>query len=643
MWSDNETKTDLIGFKVHSDLVLSVVTDDTMLPVVMGVFGDWGGGKSSIMQMLQEDLQSPQHEDVVCLYFNGWTFEGYEDSKTALLSSILIQLGEHKTFGPALKEKVVGLLGRVKWMEVAKLGVKHLGVPLAVGAMTGGVGAVPALAASLVPGLTGGGGSKSEGKDSSEEEDTNWLDLVAANKGKPDLLEVRKFRQDFEKMLDGTSIKSLVILIDDLDRCLPERIIETLEAIKLFVAVPKTAFVIGADQRIVRHAIATRYVARQLKTEDATAQEQYDLTRDYLEKLIQVPYNLPRLSPSEIETYINLLACQKFLNGGACTNVLKHWGERRRENFYAAYGHGAISEALCGEEMPVELQQHLTWSNAIAVVVTEGLKGNPRQVKRMLNAMLLRKKLARVAGINIKDHELAKLMVLEYTHEKLFKTLNDWQASADGFPPKLKMLEESALAENNKKPKLDDTVKDWEDSSVQRWLRMSPPLGDVDLRDYFWLMRDRTSATLAGTTMVSTLVRRLFDDLVSDNEAGQDAAALSAAELDANERESLLHLLQQQTERHPDQESGSTALYTLAQSKFPGAAETLIKALRASAADKVTPSVPSKLEALAHADKNLAPAILDLFKHLGCNKETSIGIAVEQSAANLQKRRGARN
>ena len=37
MWSDNETKTDLIGFKVHSDLVLSVVTDDTMLGRLAGL------------------------------------------------------------------------------------------------------------------------------------------------------------------------------------------------------------------------------------------------------------------------------------------------------------------------------------------------------------------------------------------------------------------------------------------------------------------------------------------------------------------------------------------------------------------------------------------------------------------------------
>jgi hypothetical protein len=60
MWSDNETTDDLLGFQVHADLVRSVVTDPKMLPVTIGVFGDWGGGKTSIMKMLERDLD-PEH------------------------------------------------------------------------------------------------------------------------------------------------------------------------------------------------------------------------------------------------------------------------------------------------------------------------------------------------------------------------------------------------------------------------------------------------------------------------------------------------------------------------------------------------------------------------------------------------------
>ena len=292
MWTDNETKTDLLGFKVHSDLIRSVVTDDKLLPVVLGVFGDWGGGKSSIMQMLQDDLKDKQYRDVVCLYFNGWMFEGYEDAKTALLSSILIQLGEHKRFGSKAKDKVVGLLKQVNYMELLKTGAKpgmKYALPLLLTYLSGGTfpAIVPAMAGAMLneKRVPEESSPESDGKDEKEGNDekkeaVNWSKLIRESKDKPDLLEIRKFRDDFEKMLKSTKIKSLVILIDDLDRCLPERIIETLEAIKLFVLVPRTAFVIGADPRIVRYAIGTRYVKQQIGESDITRIEADDLIKD---------------------------------------------------------------------------------------------------------------------------------------------------------------------------------------------------------------------------------------------------------------------------------------------------------------------------------------------------------------------------
>lgn len=640
MWSDNETTVDLLGFKVHADLLRGLVTEPTMLPVVVGVFGDWGGGKSSIMRMLEKDFESAEYADTVCLYFNGWMFEGYEDAKTALLSSILIQLGEHKRFGPKVREKVTGLLKRVKWMEVAKFGVKHVGVPLAAGLLTGGVGALPAALASLVP--TGSPsepakvGGPAAGKEKGESEDgdeINWVEMIKSDPGKPDLLEIRKFRKEFEKMLEATSIKSLIILIDDLDRCLPERIIETLEAIKLFVAVPRTAYVIGADPRIVKHAIATRYVKRQVGTDEASRQEEYDLVQDYLEKLIQVPYYLPRLSPAEIETYINLLACQKHLDSAQCELVLGHWSEKRKGNFYAAYQHGAIREALGRDDaITEELGRQLSWSNAIALVITEGLKGNPRQVKRMLNAMLLRKRLAGVAGIDIRDEVLAKLMVLEYAHWPRFQELNDWQAAEGGHPEKLKRLEEWAIAEEgDRRIKLDDALGVWNTPSLRSWLRMQPAVGELDLRDYFWLVRDRTSSTLAGVQMVSPLVRRLFDQLTGENEGEQHMAARESARLEAPERESLLELLRQQVERHPDRIAGPAALTMLAENKLEGAAATLFSALTGADAGALEPGVAFRLQALGKGDPELSEGARRVLEHLRARKETRVGKAAEKT------------
>lgn len=630
MWTDNETTTDFLGFKVHSELIRDVVTDSAILPIVMGVFGDWGGGKSSIMKMLERDLESDK--DIVCLYFNGWMFEGYEDAKTALLSSILLQLGEHKHFGSKVKEKVVGLLKRIKWMEIARLGVKHVGVPLATGLLTGGATTLPTLAASLVPSMLGS--SETEAcKESEDTEDTNWLELINTDSSKPDLLEIRKFRQDFEKLLAETNIKSLIILIDDLDRCLPERIIETLEAIKLFVAVPKTAFVIGADPRIVRHAIAMRYVARQLRDESSSRQDEYDLVTDYLEKLIQIPYYLPRLSPAEIETYINLLLCQKYLEQEKCSVLLNHWSSKRSNNFYAAYRYSAIKEALGDGAISSDLEQQLAWSNAISQVITEGLKGNPRQVKRMLNAMLLRVKLAKVAGMSIRSEVLAKLMVLEYTHIQLFQELNKWQTIDSGYPKNIKLLEEAALTGDSETTSTDDGLKEWRTVSLQNWLRMQPPLSDIDLRDYFWLARDRTSATLSGVTMVSPLVRRLFVQLIDDNKGEQQLAAREAVNLDENEREALLHLLQQQVERHPDRDTGPEALSLLVEQKLDGAAPTLFKALRNASVSNVTPSVAFKLQSLAKINLDLKQEVIPLLEYLKNAKATKVGKAAEKVLA----------
>lgn len=115
---------------------------------------------------------------------------------------------------------------------------------------------------------------------------------------------IATFRELFEELVDDMGYKAVVVYIDDLDRCEPKRIIGCLEAVKLFVNVRKTAFIIGADERIIEYAISQHYPI-QMKKEDISSP-----FSDYLEKLIQLPYKLPRLSDNEQETYITLLLCK---------------------------------------------------------------------------------------------------------------------------------------------------------------------------------------------------------------------------------------------------------------------------------------------------------------------------------------------
>jgi len=247
MWSDNDTTEDLIGFRVHAELIRDVVEDDTVLPVTIGVFGDWGSGKTSIMKMLQAELA--KNEGIAVVYFDAWLFEGYDDAKSALISSILKQLMDNKRFPAELKATGLKLMKRVNWMRLMKMGWDNVALPAVLAYATGGATAVPA----VIAGLKALFGKPEETLKSEQAE------KLLKDPEDDETTEVKDFRDKFGELLRESKFKSLIVLIDDLDRCSPDRIVENLEAIRLFLNVDKTAFIIGADPRIVRHGIAVRY------------------------------------------------------------------------------------------------------------------------------------------------------------------------------------------------------------------------------------------------------------------------------------------------------------------------------------------------------------------------------------------------
>ena len=598
MWSDNETTLDLLGFRVHADLIRSVVLNRKLLPVTIGVFGDWGGGKTSIMKMLETDLdpenytdpdEKAKYENIACLYFNGWLFEGYDDAKSAIISSVLLQLGEHKRFGPKIRDNVVSLMKSINWMRVARLGLKEVALPAVAAYVSGGASIVPSLVKSTA-GLIGGlkdestdEVEESSGDKSDDTEGVNWEELIKSDKTPASPLDVRSFRERFAKMIDDSDIQCLVIMVDDLDRCSPERIIENLEAIKLFLNVDKTAFVIGADPRIVRHAIAVTYSPDKMRGQEEEGEAPDSLITDYLEKLIQVPYRLPRLSPAEVETYMTLLFCQRELKQDLFSKCVTKCEEAREKNRYSVFGYADVEKTIGNENLPDNLAQSLIFCSHASPLITEGLKGNPRQIKRFLNALMLRKELASVAKLsNIRDDVLVKLMVLEYAHLKEFLKLFNWQQSQDGFPEQIKEWEMSIKEVEGDIDKLESdkiTEKRWDTKSVRRWLAMEPNLSDVDLRDYFWIARDRLEATLSGAALISPIVRLALSDIISGNSAKVNQALQTVKELEEDERVSFLDLLGNHINRHTNEKPGYDAFRELINSDIPGSVESYLNVL----------------------------------------------------------------
>jgi hypothetical protein len=533
MWSDNDTVEDLIGFRVHAELIRDVVEDDTVLPVTIGVFGDWGSGKTSIIKMLQAKLE--ENPEIAVVYFDAWLFEGYDDAKSALISSILKQLMDNKRFPAALKDKAEKLVKRVNWMRLMKMGWDNVALPAVLAYATGGATAVP----SLIAGLKALFGKPEETLKSDE------AGKFLKDSEDDAITEVKDFREKFGELLRDSKFKSLVVLIDDLDRCSPDRIVENLEAIRLFLNVDKTAFIIGADLRIVRHGIAVRYhqaldAARNsasIGEKPGEAAEQ--LVNDYVEKLIQVPYHLPRLSPAEIETYLSLLFAKRHLPAEDFNICLAQCETRRAANRFGPFGLSDIQGALKEKSVPDTLKASLSFTAGAAHLITENLKGNPRQVKRLLNAFVLRRKLARVANIStFREDVLLKLMLLEYSNEARFRELARWHEEQNETPKQMHDMEAGT-----------GWPQEWEKEALQRWVRMEPKLSTVDLSEYFWLVRDRLASSQIGLSLTPPAVRACYDALLS--ESGRKQADGLLRGLREGEVDMLTSLLSKSLHRAP--------------------------------------------------------------------------------------------
>jgi hypothetical protein len=386
MWPDNETSIDLLGFDYLVDSLEIVLTNKRLLPVTVGVLGDWGSGKTSLLQMAQQRLAASG--DYVVVFFSPWRHEAYEEVKTALMDAVLTKLSERipeddskQTILRKLRHKLARMMagpaaaGRVMAPALGSMAAAHEGLPPEFGAAAGSA------AIAGIQAVTSEVAGDQAGQSSS-----------------PTIFEsVTGFRDEFESLvasLEG-EIKGVVVLIDDLDRCLDPTVIDVFEAIRLFLQVSSTAFVIAANRAIVQAAVERRYPAA--KEGDAA------LGKDYLEKIIQVEIVIPPLAEAEAETYLNLLFASLRLTADQMQKIRDAAATHRKQGQFAVAMNYGIANSVLGTVSP-ELQADFTIANRIAPTLSRGLRGNPRQLKRFLNTLLLRLETAQRRGVQRSRH-----------------------------------------------------------------------------------------------------------------------------------------------------------------------------------------------------------------------------------------------
>lgn len=503
MWSDNETTVDYLNFGVVADACAKLLQQAQGSPISVGVSGGWGAGKTSLVKMIEARLRAaskPDENTYVVVTFNPWLYQDFEGARNALLQSVGDEVLRLAASDETLRKKAQKLLKRINLLRLAQLG-GEAAVTLYTGVPVGSVGK----AIAKVFGLGGDGDKGAEdGKgEKAEKPDDEALLKPAEPVSLPS--EIQAFRDALEQLLDELKV-TLVVFVDDLDRCLPKTAISTLESIRLLLFLKRSAFVVAADNEFIRGAVRVHFEGTGISGEVAT---------NYFDKLIQVPLHVPRLGTNEAKAYLALLLMERAHADG---DFDKAGFEAAREaipkRLQTSWRGDAVTSEFLQSLVGVSNTRMLALmqlAEGLAPLLTQSsaVNANPRLMKRFLNTVYLRSALAAPQGIDLDVPSLAKWHLVERCDETLANALAARVTSAaDGRVPVL-VEAEAAAASGSVLP---EPFKD--DRFTREWLQLQPPLGEADLRPLLHLSRD-TATRDFGADNMTTEGRALRDALAS--------------------------------------------------------------------------------------------------------------------------------
>ena len=248
---------DILEVKVYveslSDFILSCST-----PMTIAIQGDWGSGKTSMMNMIRQHIESK----VVPIWFNTWQYSQFEMASylsVSLLANFLEKIGAEQEAKTVLQK------------------------------ITQGAKFVFKTATMVATEQTLG---KSVANKIDEELHPNDHQDIAKN------LETLKdtIKDSVVKKLKSTGKERVVVFVDDLDRLAPEKAVELLEVLKIFMDVPNCVFILAVDYGVITQGLIKKF----------GEQVGHSKGKSFFDKIIQLPFTIP-IAQYNILNYINSL------------------------------------------------------------------------------------------------------------------------------------------------------------------------------------------------------------------------------------------------------------------------------------------------------------------------------------------------
>ncbi|MDQ7991228.1 MAG: P-loop NTPase fold protein [Propionicimonas sp.] len=617
LWSDEPATQDLLAFRAVAETAADAIFDDALDPVAIGLSGAWGSGKTSVLELIKAEITERSKTavgGVLVVPTQPWRYDPTVGPKESLIAEVLGALSkEFKAEDPVGKHGLDAfkkLVRKVNWSKAVKMAART------------------ALTMQL-PDIDDVFGLVSD--------DPERLDT---DKG------MVEFRDEFEALLADPSLAHLsrvVGLVDDLDRCLPDTVVETLEAIRLFLSAKGMSFVIAADEDRVAEAIQQKF-----RTAEANGEEE-DPAKLYLHKIVQTTIPLPALSRFDTEAYLFLLLAKGDLELDAYVEVVAKCDELRLD-----------SGSLDGIEVEDggHLAGHLVTAARLTPILYEKFHGNPRRIKRFLNDLNVRQAVASRRGFQLKPDEVAKLMVLERILTDDFRTVLDWLASnqlrdkldaleiaangpaepvsdeatdeANEVPAKGRRPAKPSGHERETKPANEDAFSD----TLRRWAKLPPILDASAISGYLYL-----AASFAKIEVIDTgLPERLRDLAVAlTSSLKLDRAGVTDQTLKAlpdSDAQALVGYLGRRTRDQPSiQRFTVDSLLRLADQQ-PTTVPNVVAALRSLPANDLEFATTIKLRPL---DQSTYRPVLETWKAGTIDEQLLNSIAIveaEWSASN---------